>query len=148
MDRSAETEYLSELDKPSYLDLRDHAERYLDRKRLQELRDDRFSASELHNPNPEGNKSCRIARLDPHSLDSAWHWIKTRSAGVVLGRFQQGLVEWFRETAERTFQHRKSVAHKWGEIRQKEKKAAEEWRAAHAARNHRCAATVGSARSE
>jgi hypothetical protein len=112
MYRSEETEYLSELEKlPSYLDLRDHAERYLDRKRLQELRDDRFSASELHNPDRDRKpcKIARIARLDPHSLDFAWHWLDTNRSRLALSRYQQGLVDWFRDAADRTFQWRKAL---------------------------------------
>jgi hypothetical protein len=113
MYRSAETEYLSELEKlPSYLDLRDHAERYLDRMRLQQLRDDRFSASELHNPDRDRktrriSEACRIARLNPHSLDSAWHWVNTRSAGLVLSRCEQSLLDWFRDAVNQTLQYRK-----------------------------------------
>ena len=94
MGRSAYADYLSKLDKPSYLE----------RKAIQELHDNRFSASELHTP---GSKASLLARLDPESLDSAWHWIKTKSAGVKLSCYQQGLVDWLRETAERTERYRK-----------------------------------------
>jgi hypothetical protein len=94
MGRSGEASHLSRLVKPAYLE----------RKRLRQLLEGRFSASELHNTD---SKVARIARLDPDSLDSAWHWIKTKSAGVELSRYQQGLVDWFRETAERTERYRK-----------------------------------------
>ncbi len=94
MGRSGETSYLSSLVKPTYLE----------RKRLHQLLEGRFSASELHNTD---SKVARIARLDPDSPDSAWHWIKTKSAGVKLSLYQQGLVDWFRETAERTERYRK-----------------------------------------
>jgi len=94
MGRSGEAEYLSKLVAPTYLE----------RKRLQQLEDDRFSAGELHNPDTKAN---RIARLDPDRLDYAWHWVKTKSAGVKLSRYQQGLIDWFRDTTERTERYRK-----------------------------------------
>ena len=89
------TKYLMGLNKPSYLQ----------RKELDRLLAGRFFARQLHNPD---TKASRIARLDPESLDSAWYWVKTKSAGVKLSRYQQGLVDWFRETAERTERYRKN----------------------------------------
>ena len=94
MGRSGETSYLSSLVKPTYLE----------RMRLQQLREGSFSAGELHNT---ASKVARIARLDSDSLDSAWHWLDTKGDGLVFSRYEKSLLDWFRDTVNQTLQYRK-----------------------------------------
>jgi hypothetical protein len=94
MGRSGETSYLSRLVKPTYLE----------RNRLQQLLGGRFSASELHNID---SKVAQKARLDPDSLNSAWHWVNSKSAGLVFSRYERSLLDWFCDTVNQTLQYRK-----------------------------------------
>jgi hypothetical protein len=82
-------------------------ERKLDYKkwrRERELQQERFSARELHNP---GSKVSQKARLDFDSLDFAWHWMKTCAPHMKLNSDEQDLLNWLRETAQRTFKWRR-----------------------------------------
>jgi uncharacterized protein YcbX len=72
--------------------------------RKQELREERFSASELHNP---GTKASQKAQLDSDSLDYSWHWMETKASQMKLNADEEGLLAWFRKTAERTFKWRR-----------------------------------------
>jgi hypothetical protein len=78
---------------------------YEEWRRERELREERFSACELHDP---GSKASQKARLDVDSLDFSWHWIKTEASQMKLDSDEQDLIKWFRETAERTFKWRRN----------------------------------------
>ena|ERR1017187_1608699 len=91
---------------------------YEEWRRERELQEERFSASELHNP---GSKASQKAWLDFDSLDFAWHWMKTSAPHMKLDSDEQDLLRWFRETAERTFQWRRDNRREMAR-RQREKK--------------------------
>lgn len=84
---------------------------YEEWRRERELREERFSASELHNP---GSKVSQKARLDFDSLDFACHWMKTNAPHMKRDSDEQDLLRWFRETAERTFQWRRDNRREMG----------------------------------
>jgi hypothetical protein len=77
---------------------------YEEWRRERELREDRFSASELHNL---GTKASQKARIDLFSLDSAWKWIQEEAPHLKLIPEDQVLVNGFREAGERTFRWRR-----------------------------------------
>jgi len=72
--------------------------------RERELREDRFSASELHNL---GTIVSKKARLDNNSLDFAYHWMEIKDPNMELDSDEENLLTWFRKTAERTFKWRR-----------------------------------------
>lgn len=77
---------------------------YKEWQRERELREERFSASELHDP---GSKVSRKAQLDFGSLDFAWHWMESQAPHVNLDSDEQDLLNWFRKTAQCTFELRR-----------------------------------------
>jgi hypothetical protein len=72
--------------------------------RAEQLKVDIFSKNELHDPR---TKASQKARQDPSSLDSAWRWMREESPHQKLNSDELGLLKWFREAGDRTFQWRR-----------------------------------------
>jgi len=77
--------------------------------RERELREDRFSASELHNL---GTIVSKKARLDFNSLDFAFHWMETINPNMKLDSDEENLLTWLLITAEHTFKWRRDKRRK------------------------------------
>ena len=72
--------------------------------RAEQLKVDIFSRNELHDPR---TKASQKARRDPFSLDAAWKWMQEEAPHQALNSDEQGLLKWFREAGNRTFQWRR-----------------------------------------
>lgn len=72
--------------------------------RAEQLKVDIFSKNELHDPR---TKASQKARRDPFSLDSAWKWMQEEAPHQTLNFDEEGLLKWFREAGDRTFQWRR-----------------------------------------
>jgi hypothetical protein len=87
-------------------------------RRRRELQEGRLSARELHNP---GTKASRKSQLDFDSLDFSWHWMKTEAPHMKLDSDERDLLEWFRKTAERTFEQRRDNRREMAQRRREQK---------------------------